>query len=166
MAANIVSELTSTGENFLAALNQFNPDNFNAIPFEGSWTAGQVAEHVFKSVNHTPELLGGDSKPTDRDPNQNTQGIRDMFLNFETKMKSPDFILPSDEPKDLASLTEKLGDRLTAIIEAAKTIDVDLTIVGFEFPGSGPMTRIELLNFLSVHTQRHTHQLNKIAEQL
>jgi len=163
MAADIVGELITTRANFLTALNKFNPDNFNTIPFEGSWTPGQVAEHVFKSLDHSPQLLSGPSKPTERNPEQNVAGIRRMFLDFSTKMKSPDFILPSDEPKDLASLTKKLGDTLQAVIDAAKTIDVNLTIVGFEFPGSGPMTRIELLNFLSVHTQRHTHQLEAIA---
>lgn len=163
MATEIWNELTETRAGFLQALKLFTPENFNIIPFEGSWTPGQVAEHVFKSIDGVPQLISGDAKPTERDPEQNVPQLRAMFLDFSTKMKSPPFILPSDEPKDLATLTQKLDEKLTAIIATAKTIDTTLTVANFEFPGSGPVTRIEMLNFISVHTQRHTHQLKEIA---
>lgn len=166
MATEIETELATTREAFLQALSLFNQDNFNTVPFEGSWTPGQVAEHVFKSVDGTPALLKADAKPTERDPALHVPNLRAMFLDFETKMKSPPFILPSDAPKDLASLIKALDDRLTAIIEATKTIDLTLTIANFEFPGSGPVTRLELVNFVSVHTQRHAHQLKEIRKHL
>lgn len=164
MATQIWDELATTREAFLQALLLFNQDNFNTVPFEGSWTAGQVAEHIFKSVDGVPHLLTGASHPTQRDPALHVPNLRAMFLDFETKMKSPPFILPSDEPKDLAELTKALDDRLKAIIEAAKTVDLSLTVADFEFPGSGPVTRLEMVNFMSVHTQRHTHQLKEIRK--
>ncbi|GAB3931095.1 DinB family protein [Mucilaginibacter myungsuensis] len=166
MKTDIITELKTTREGFLNALALSDHSNFNTIPFEGSWTAGQVAEHIYKSIDGMPGLLSGDAKPTERDPNMMTAGLREMFLNFETKMQSPDFILPSDEPKELASLTQQIGDTLNGIIEAGQHIDVNLTVVGFEFPNAGPVTRIELLNFVSVHVQRHAHQLKQIRERL
>lgn len=166
MATEIATELAQTREAFLQALSLFDQDNFNTIPFEGSWTAGQVAEHVFKSVDGTPALLRADAEQTERDPALNVPHLRAMFLDYETKMKSPPFILPSDAPKNLASLTQALDGKLSAIIDAAKAIDLTLTIVNFEFPGSGPLTRLEMVNFMSVHTQRHTHQLKEIRKHL
>jgi hypothetical protein len=162
MAQEIWIELITTRQAFLQTLALFTPDNFNTIPFSDSWTPGQVAEHVFKSVDGVPQLLQTDGLPTGRDPALHVANLRAMFLDFETKMKSPPFILPSNEPKDIQPLSQALANQLAAIIEAAQTIDTSLTVANFEFPGSGPVTRLELLNFISVHTQRHTHQLKEI----
>ena len=162
----ITEELSLTRQHLLQALALFSESNFNAVPFEGSWTAGQVTEHIFKSINGTPHLLTGPSVPANRDPSANVAGLRALFLDFTTKMKSPDFILPSDDPKDYTTLTQTVAGILNAIIEVSKTIDTSHIITGFDFPGVGPLTRIELLNFISVHTQRHTHQLKEIQKRM
>jgi uncharacterized damage-inducible protein DinB len=164
MENHIATELAQAKEGLIKALSTFKPEEFNKIPFKDSWTAGQVAEHVYKSIKGAPQLLTAEGLPTQRDPEQNVAGLRQMFLDFTTKMKSPDFILPSDEPKDKDDMMQKLNESFDGIIAAAKTQDANLTVKDFEFPGSGPVTRIELLNFISVHTQRHTHQLQNICE--
>lgn len=166
MTTGILTELAATKDGLLEALALFTPDDFNTEPFEGSWTAGQVAEHVFKSVAHVPQLIIGGSKPTERDPAQNVPNLRHMFLDFETKMKSPDFILPSGAPKGLAKLTQSLKETFEAIIKNAREADLTLTLTEFQFPGSGEITRLELVNFISVHTQRHIHQLKNIRQYL
>jgi len=166
MATKILTELTTAKDDFLKTLALFAQDNFNTVPFEGSWTAGQVAQHIFKSIDGVPDLIIGGSKPTERDPVQNVPGLRQMFLDFETKMKSPDFILPDDSPKDLQQLAQALKERFNAIIKNSAGADLTLTFTEFEFPGMGEVTRLELLNFISVHTQRHTHQLKEIQKHL
>ena len=159
MAKQIWNELAETKKGLLHALSLFTQDNFNTVPFEDSWTAGQVAEHLYKSLKGGPQLLNGGNKPTERDPAQNVAGLRKMFLDFSIKMKSPDFILPGDEPKEQAELTRLLDETLSAIIEVAAKVDLNLTLTEFQFPGSEDTTRLELVNFMSVHTQRHTWQL-------
>jgi hypothetical protein len=166
MATEISAELATAKDNLLKVLAGFTPEEFNKVPFQDSWTAGQVAEHVYKSVNGTPGLLNNEDLPTQRDPEQGVPQIRAMFLDFSTKMKSPKYILPSDEPKDKDQLCKLLDENLTGVIDAAKKQDPTLTIKDFEFPGSGPVTRIELLNFISVHVQRHIHQLENICKAL
>lgn len=163
MAKHISAELLTVKEDLLKIVSDFKQEQFNKVPFKDSWTAGQVTEHVYKSVNGVPALLNNEALPTQRDPEQHVGQLHTMFLDFNTKMKSPEFILPSDEPKDKDELTRLLDENFTGIIEAAKTQDPTQTIQGFEFPGSGPVTRIELLNFISVHTQRHIHQLKNIC---
>ncbi len=166
MTTTITEELGLTKQHLIQTLGLFSAADFNIVPFEGSWTAGQVTEHIFKSINGAPQLLTGASTPTQRDPNQNVAHLRGLFLDFTTKMKSPEFILPSNEPKSYTTLVNGVAEILTAVIEVSKTIDTSLTIANFEFPKSGPLTRIELLNFISVHTQRHTHQLKEIRKKL
>ncbi|QKJ32056.1 DinB family protein [Mucilaginibacter mali] len=164
MATDILAELITTKDNFFNALGAFTREQFNTTPLEGSWTPGQVAEHIYKSVAGVPHLLGTDGISADRDPALNVAGIRQMFLDFSTKMKSPGFVLPSNEPKDLVVLTRSLKEAFTATIDTAQGKDLNLIIPDFEFPGSGPLSRLELLNFISVHTQRHTHQLQQIRK--
>ena len=166
MITSITEELSLTRQHLLQALSLFSAADFNIVPFTGSWTAGQVTEHIFKSINGVPHLLTGASMPTERDPARNVAQLRALFLDFTAKMKSPDFVLPSNEPKTYATLVKGVAEILTAIIDVSKTIDTSLTIANFDFPGSGPLTRLELLHFISVHTQRHTHQLKDIHKRL
>lgn len=164
--ADIIAELGQAHQAFIKAVAQFGQEQFNVVPFEGSWTPGQVAEHIQKSITGVPQLLQSEGIQPDRDPAANVAPIRAMFLDFTTKMKSPRFILPSDEPKDKNQLIQSLDQTLTDIIRVAEVIDLNIIIKDFEFPGSGPMSRLELVNFISVHTQRHTHQLGNIYEEL
>jgi hypothetical protein len=92
--------------------------------------------------------------------------IQKMFLDFSTKMVSPDFVRPSDTPKNKAALLQALQKTMSGIQSAAATLDLTATCMGFEFPGIGNLTRSEWVAFLLAHVLRHTHQLNRIAEKL
>src|SRR3954467_10976656 len=97
MKEKIMSRLDETANELLATISLFSPDEFNKIPFEGSWTGGQVAEHLFKSEARLPKVLGSASKPAERDPFEKTGLLASVFLDFDAKFNSPEFILPSSE---------------------------------------------------------------------
>ena len=42
-----IQEFEETTFDLGKVLSSFSQEEFNKIPFEGSWTAGQVAEHLF-----------------------------------------------------------------------------------------------------------------------
>jgi hypothetical protein len=166
MAEDLVSEFEATMEDLLTAIASFNQQQFNTQPFEGGWTAGQVAEHVLKSMSRLPGLLQGGSKPTDGDPYGKTGTIRSVFLDFSTKMKSPDFILPSNELKDktfFLTAFEKTGKEIGGLIQ---TIDLSRTFTDFPFPQLGELTGWEWICFAICHTKRHTRQIKAIGEKL
>ena len=101
MNENILTEFEDTTVDLLGTLSSFTDEQFNRVPFEGSWTAGQVAEHLFKSESNAVRVLNGNTQPTtDRKPDANEEAFRLSFLNFEIKFQSPGFVLPSDEPKN------------------------------------------------------------------
>jgi hypothetical protein len=52
-----------------------------------------VAEHLLKS--DVTSLLYGNTGMTPGEPGKNIKLIRDQFLNFDIKMKNPDFNTPS-----------------------------------------------------------------------
>ncbi len=162
MKNDLSVEIANTKEALINVLNSFDEQNINEVPFEGSWTVGQVAEHILKSASGVLDALKGDTKPADRDPEQNVAQLRELFLNFNIKMQSPDFIIPSDEPMHKDSLIKALSATFDGIEKSAANDDLTMISTTFEMPVMGYLSRSEFINFTAVHTQRHIHQLNNI----
>lgn len=166
MNAQLNTEFEDSTRKLFQALSAFDDSNFNTIPFEGSWTAGQVAEHVFKSEGRLPGLLLGHTSPADRDPAENVAQIRKVFLDFSTKLKSPDFILPSDDAKDRTALIGMLERNREEMGRIIREDDLTLVCQDDPFPGVGCFTRLEWISFMNCHSLRHAHQLHHIHQVL
>jgi hypothetical protein len=166
MSNDLSKEITSTKDGLLKALDLFDQENINTVPFEGSWTGGQVAEHVLKSLSGTLQNITEPVKPTERYPAEHVKQLGDIFLNMDIKMKSPDFIIPSNDPKGKASLKVALEETLDGIKATTEKEDLSATCTGFEMPMLGTLTRQEWISFASFHTQRHTQQLKNIINHL
>ncbi|RFM25660.1 DinB family protein [Deminuibacter soli] len=162
MNNDIANALDNTRKHLLSAIEVFTPAQFNRVPFENSWTPGQVAEHLLKADGGALEMIHGATAITDRQPDEKNEIVSAIFLDFNTKMKSPDFILPSSEPKDKNNMLQQLNDKLAGLAQAAREMDLTRTCTAFELPGLGLLTRLEWLNFANVHTRRHIHQLENI----
>jgi hypothetical protein len=156
--------LKSTKAELLGVISQFDEKNINTIPFEGSWTSGQVAEHVLKSAAAMAGALNGPAEPAGRNPEQHIQLLSQVFLNFDHKLNSPDFIIPSNEPKEKQKLVNALEETFDSIVLTAASGNLDLICIGFEMPTLGTLSRKEIIWFTIVHTQRHIHQLKNIAK--
>jgi hypothetical protein len=166
MDKNIANELNETAADLLKTISSFTQEQFNVVPFEGSWAAGQVSEHLFKANAGAVETLNGNTKPTERDPAENEKKLREIFLDFSTKMKSPEFILPSDKPQDKESIAKNFESVMNKHKAFAENEDLSLTCMDFEMPGIGFMTRYEWICFIICHSKRHTHQLKNIFDKL
>jgi hypothetical protein len=166
MKNDLISELKLTKAELLETLDQFSDQDINKVPFEGSWTAGQVAEHVLRSISAVAAALNGPTKPADRNPEQHIQLFSQVFLDFGHKLNSPDFILPSNEPKNRQSLMRDLGGKLNEIEQAITKSNLDAIRTAFEMPTIGTLSGKELAWFTIVHTKRHIHQLKNIAAEL
>jgi hypothetical protein len=165
MPNDILNELQNTTTELIQLLSTFNQEQLNTIPFEGSWAAAQLGEHLHKSYG-VAELLYGPVKSTERDPAEKVKSIKKALLNFDTKMISPDFILPEIKEYDKNTLIKSLKESVNKITTAAQTLNPEETCTAFALPGLGELTRMEWLYFIIYHTQRHVHQLKNIAEQV
>lgn len=166
MKNDLQRKITSTREELLRALELFNQENINSVPFEGSWTGGQVAEHILMSVSGILETVQGPAKATERNPEEHVKQLGDIFLNMDIKMKSPDFIIPSDDLKEKKTLSIALGSTLDRIKQVAENDDLSVTCTRFDMPMLGPLTKLEWISFASFHTRRHIQQLKNIAHHL
>ena len=157
----LITELNNTAEDLLRTLSGFSEAQLNIVPFENSWTGGQVAEHLILSGGVTGAIYGN-TAPAHRQPDANVATIGGIFLDFSTRLNSPDFIVPRIAYYWKKDVLEKLQTIWTDCCNAAQTMDLSALCLDFELPGMGQLTRLEWLYFYCFHTQRHIRQLEKI----
>lgn len=146
----------------LQLIAAFPQDRINTVPFEGSWTGAQVARHLQKGS--PADLLYGNVGPTERQPDMLVEPLRQAFLDFSTKMTSPDVLVPEDMEYDKETLLIALENTAARIRKAIQTLDLSASCLDWEMPQTGYLTRLEWICFYTVHTQRHTRQLQNIFE--
>lgn len=159
-----LKDFQTTNSRFSDLLKSFDDQRINEIPFPASWTAGQVAEHIHKSDLGMIFLLTGPVRKDTRQPDQEVEKIQKVFLDFDSKLKSPDFIIPEYKNyKGDQVLTRFESDR-SRIEEIIQSTDLSETCTARPFPGIGELTRLEIFSFILAHTKRHVRQLERISE--
>jgi len=159
-------EISSTFEQLYQTLSLFTQGEINAIPFEGSWTSGQVARHIIKATSGLKQVCDNNTQKLAVNPEEKVPALKQLFLDFSTKMNSPEFIYPEEKDYDkerLLSTIKKIEEELLYI---ANNYDLSLTCMEFEMPGFGNLTIYELVSFAVVHTKRHIYQLTNIYKAL
>ncbi len=58
----LLHELDKAARALLETIADFSQEQYNKVPFAGSWTAGQVSEHLLKSIGGMPLPDGGQHK--------------------------------------------------------------------------------------------------------
>lgn len=164
--STIKAEFETTASSLLNTLSSFKQEQINIKITGDSWTAGQVAEHVFKSAVGIPPMFAGTTQPPQRNPTEKEQTLKDIFLDFNAKYKSAPNIIPSNGPHKKAEVTAALEAVIPQIKEIIDTQDLFALCTDVEVPMLGQLTRLEWLYLVCYHTQRHIHQLKSIMQAL
>jgi len=144
-------------------MSSLSDTQVNSIPYKDSWTAGQLFNHVTKSINGMAKAMLKESKPAERDPGERIAGLRKAFLDFSSKMKSPDFIIPEEGPYEKQAVINELKASFELLKENTNKANLIELLQGLPL---GEITKLELLHFVLYHTQRHLHQMKKITGEL
>jgi len=159
-------ELNASLKEFQELFSSLNEKYLNTVPVEGGWTAGQLARHVIKANSGFLKQLNGPVKETKRKHDEMAENIKISFLDFNAKMKSPDFVVPEIIDYEKEDLLHSLEEINSGLIQSVKSLDMTETCMAFELPVLGNVTRFEAVYFVTYHTQRHTHQLRNIIKSL
>jgi hypothetical protein len=160
----VTIQVESTEKKLMQTIASIKQKDINQVPFEGSWTAGQVCEHVNLSVSGVVETLKAPTEVTERSPDQYAKELKDMFLNFNLKFPSAPAIMPSGVDHDKKALVDVLTNTFENLVNIIQTEDLTGTFAGFKFPGMGQLTRLEWVYLTIYHTQRHIHQIKNIMK--
>ena len=153
--------LNETTTEFVHLVSLFNSDEINRKPYEEGWTAAQVAEHITLSNIDIIEKMSAEGRKCEREPDAGVEKIRSIFLNFDKKLNSPDFILPTHDVYQREAIINNLTQSVDRLKQIAAKKD-PFEIINHRI--FGEITRIETIYFVIYHTQRHSHQLRKIQK--
>ncbi len=159
----LFSSLEKTSSDLVQLISSVDSSTINRIPSKDTWSAAQVVAHITKSNKAIAQSLDMPGKDVERDPAERTGELKKMFLNYDTKFKSPEFILPSEDGYQKEILIEDLKKSIGQLMGAGNTVNLSQII---SLPAFGEITKYELMHFVLYHTQRHIHQLEKILESI
>jgi hypothetical protein len=151
-------------DELVSLLEPLDEARLNRVPFPGSWTAGQLGEHLLKSFQAI-DLSKVRASPSRRPVNEKFSQIDAVFLDFTTKYQRPEFIAPSTgtiSGRNLVEDLRKTADRIAAYVNEN---DLSFTCPDFEVIGFGELTAQEWIRFLTAHGKRHVRQKSKIIRQ-
>lgn len=151
--------IDNTTSELMELISSFSEPQINELPFAGSWTAAQVADHITRSNLAIIRSLKKEGEDGTRDPDEGIEQLKNVFLNFETKLQSPDFILPTQDIYQKQQVIDHLNRSIVQLRETGAHADPFQTIHHSIF---GDVTKLELLHFVVYHTQRHIRQLKNI----
>jgi len=160
----ILAEADRTLTELIGLLSEFRPKQVNTVPWNGSWSAGQLAEHMILANGGFVQMIFGPVEDTLRNPCEMILKIKADFLNFDIRMTSPPFIAPALINYDKERLLTDIRDIRGKAIDAIKTLDLTKTCTAFALPVYGYLTRLEACYFIIYHTQRHIRQLKDIYQ--
>lgn len=159
----IVAGIDKAISGMLEMMSRLDDKEVNIVPYKDSWTAGMLFRHVSKSLNAMSKAMRTGAKPAQRDPGEKIPELKKTFLDFSTKMKSPDFIVPEEGPYEKQAILEELKNSLTQLKESSANANLTELAEGLPL---GDVTKLEIIHFVLYHTQRHEHQMKKIYDAL
>ena len=166
MKTEVQKNIVETFKKLNDTLSSFSEDELNTIPYKDSWTAGQTAQHIILACSGYPELFAGNTQKTIRKHNEFVPLLEGIFLDFNSKMNSPEFLVPEKKDYNKNSLTLSILKIESDLLQATEKYDLTLTCMDFHVPGFENFTIFEWIHFGLIHTQRHTNQLNSIFKML
>ncbi|QMU29023.1 DinB family protein [Adhaeribacter radiodurans] len=166
LTAQVGPEFEKTAQDLLKLFSSFELAEINQPPQDGGWTAGQLVQHVIKVNSGFLRILNGPTVETIRKPDEQIPRIKANLLDFTFKRQAGDFVAPENKTYQKGVLVTTLEQIKSAINQVIQTTDLSQTCTGFEVPVFGFLTRLEAIHFVIYHTQRHTHQLKNILDQV
>ena len=82
-----------------------------------------------------------------------------MFLDFDVKYQSPEFIVPEAKHYDKEEIITAFQNSVERLQHVRSNISL---IEMINLPPFGEVTKLEILHFVLYHTERHVHQLKNI----
>lgn len=156
-------DLNTMGEELIATLKRFeNNEQFNTMREDGGWSGGMVAEHIRMSAGSMADALHGSTKDADRQADEHVPMLKKVFLDFETKMQSPPFVVPKEQEYDRDEMLKVMEGIIAKLKNGLATLDMNKICTDFEVPKMGNLSRAELIAFATYHSMRHTHQMKNL----
>jgi hypothetical protein len=157
----LIREIDDTISQFIDMISMLDNGQINEIPYENSWTAGQLFNHIQKSTAGVVKAMKTDGKPTDKDSRDKITELKNIFLDVSNKFQSPHEIVPDAGPFEKQKTVDDLKQCFKDLEFYSRNTNLNEEMDGGPL---GPITKYELLHFVLYHSQRHLRQMKRIYE--
>mgnify|MGYP001425631465 CR=1 FL=1 len=144
-------------EDFQKTLESLKDYEINQTPSNSGWTVAQVVSHITKA--NDSRFLIAKGRSCDRSPVERIPELENIFMNFELKMESPEFILPDQKVFSKEACILNVKKCFLSLIDRLEDCNTE-EIIKTPF---GDLTKWEMANFLIFHSKRHLFQLRNLA---
>lgn len=162
-AEYINKEIRTVFDAVIATLGTVPENLLDEVPFAGSWTIGQVAEHIIICSRGIPDST---HQHAERAYDEKVAELRDMFADRSQKSEAAPAVRPKETLHSLPALVAQLTRNKEKLLQIADTKNLTALCLDMEFPFLGYLTRYEWLTFICVHTQWHICQIADIRQHL
>lgn len=150
-------------EEVTVALSAFSHEAFNTAPHHGSWTPGQIAEHLLIFERRALSILSSPAAPLDRDSEEKTAAIRLRLENRGQVIEAPSFLLPSDAAKDRDDIVAELKTARDGLVAFIETHDIRVLYPEMPHRLFGVLSGYEWMHLIMLHAKRHIMQLEAMG---
>jgi hypothetical protein len=157
----VIADLQLSTSLLLKFFSSFDSEEFNKRAADGSWTPGEIAEHLLRLDIAINRILQGSSIAANRAADEKSANIKHVFLNLERKLQAPREIQPTDTIKDPFSIIAKIRGERHKMIEMVETKDLSEICTSFSHHAFGEMTGLEWIYLSIYHAERHMLHLEK-----
>lgn len=147
-------------------LNSLSEEQMNKIPFEHSWSAAQVGDHILKSNTGIYQVINGEVNDANRESSEYVSILQEMMLDFDSKAQADKRIWPREEKINKEELINSLNEINGKMISASEKLDLSKLCLSQKFPTMSYLTRNEWIEFAAAHTKRHNHQIQEIIKRI
>lgn len=157
----LLTDIKQSLNGFIDLYATLDEKKINDTPSDGVWSAGELGQHV---VLATEGGVSSKTKPADRPADKWVDDIKQTFLDFDSKFKSPPFLVPARTAYTKEGILRALKHNLQIQLQTAQNDDLTKLHLEIALPGWGYLTGYEWMKLMIYHVQRHTVQLEKYVK--
>ncbi len=162
----IIADLNENTDSLLQELAGFNHQNFSIKPSATEWSAAELTEHLLLIERNVVKALKGNANTTERAIDAKLVLLKMALANTTQKIQAPEMVVPHSATANRQEMLEEIRNLREEQASLIAGCDMSLTCLEFKHPMMGTMTRYEWVYFNIYHTERHLHQLRRIARQV
>ena len=156
--ASLINNIEQVTDTLVQLLQSVDQRHFNQKPAPDKWSIAQVADHIRLSNNSIAKALALNGKPVDRNPGERISELKKIFLDFQKKYQSPEFIVPTKDIYDPELLLKELQQSIQLIRERMYEDNLDELI---NHPAYRDISTIEILHVVLYDTLRPLREIKE-----
>ena len=134
----------------------------NFKPTADSWSILEIGEHLCIVEAGVISLLAReDGEKASEKQHLSTTALKQLGLNRQEKVKAPERMIPTGKFQSADALLNAFATTRATLDESLKNKAFNLEQESFPHPRLGPMTKLDWLNFIVFHCQRHLSQMEE-----